>query len=90
MTPDPTENPDAAEVLTCLDRMNCTGCGGMGVVVDATPVAGALWLICWRTEHARSCTGRLNPEITYTVDIDALARGDFDLPSPGAGHDRRG
>jgi hypothetical protein len=84
MTRDPLD-PDAAVVLRCVDRMNCSRCGGLGVVVDAAPVAGGLWLICWRTEHAAGCSGRLNPEIAYTVDIDRLTRGDFDLPAQRLG-----
>ena len=81
MTPDPLD-PDAAVVLETLDETHCGRCDGLGVVVDAMPVAGALWLICWRTEHATGCPGRLAPELAYAVDIDALARGDFDLPGP--------
>jgi hypothetical protein len=83
MMPEPLD-PEAAEVLECLDEMRCGGCEGLGVVVDAAPVAGGLWLICWRTEHAVDCPGILVPEVAYTVDIAALARGDFDLPAAPA------
>ena len=79
---DPLEDPDAAEVLDNLDEMHCGRCGGLGVAVDAAPVGGALWLVCWRTEHTVACPGSRCPEMAYTVDIDALARGDFDLPGP--------
>ena len=84
MTPDPLD-PDAAEVLDSLDEMHCGGCDGLGVVVDAAPVGGALWLIVWRTEHAAECAGRREPVLAYAVDADALARGDFDLPAPPGG-----
>src|SRR5204863_365046 len=35
MTPDPQRDPDAAEVLACLDEMHCGGCGGLGGGGDA-------------------------------------------------------
>ena len=61
MTPDPQRDPDAAEVLACLDEMHCGGCGGLGVVADAAPVAGGLWVIAWQTEHATGCLGAVSP-----------------------------
>jgi hypothetical protein len=78
MTPDPL---DRDEVVDYLDEMRCHGCGGLGVVVDAAPVTGGLWLICWRTEHVANCPGTAVPEIAYTVDLAALARGDAGLPA---------
>ena len=82
MTPDPQRDPDAAEVLACLDEMRCGGCDGLGVVADAAPLAGGLWVIAWQTEHATGCPGRREPVLVYAVDADRLARGDFDLPGP--------
>jgi hypothetical protein len=78
----PLEDPDAAEVLNCLDEIRCARCDGLGVVDDAMPLGGALWLIAWRTEHAASCPGAREAVLAYLVDADALARGYFDLPAP--------
>jgi hypothetical protein len=81
LTPDP-QDPDAAELLGCVDEMHCSGCDGLGVVIDAAPLGAALWLIAWRTEHAAGCPGGREPVLAYAVDADWLARGDFDLPGP--------
>ena len=71
---------DAAEMLALLDESRCDRCHGMGVVTDAAPVAGALWLIAWRTAHAAWCSGGHVPEVAYVMDLDAIGRGDHQLP----------
>jgi hypothetical protein len=72
--------PDADPRTVWGDGMYCGECGGFGVIVDAAPAGGGLWVIQWRTEHGRGCAGRRWPDRVYLVDVAALAAGDFDLP----------
>jgi hypothetical protein len=78
---DPRLRFDTAEML-CV-------CGGQGVVTDAVPLGGGLWLVEWTTEHVPGCAGNAVPVRAYLVNRAAWAAGDFTLPGVGYGGRQR-